>query len=319
MNSRIYKELSSMEIDRVITDLYGNNTKITECRIMKGGLFNTTYYIATDADAAGIVLRVAPVNKHLLFEYEKTMMSAEPLFHRLLSEKQVPTSKILKYSAAGDVIEREYIISKYIPSVPMNDPSLEGQDLDYLYEQAGALARKIHEITGDKFGWKRPDGLSEYETWSEFVFAFAEEAAEKAGEHKLFTAAEINIFKTVFTENADVLDEIKTPFMTHTDLWQGNILLSEISGRHEISGIIDLDRTIFGDKYWDLSNPWIINAPFLKGYADDEYKGSNYNKRQFLYKLLGGFFGCYVVLIEYDDNVWFENEKAACVSLLRTI
>ena len=65
MNSQIYKELTKNEIEKIAVDLYGNDSEITECRLLKGGLFNTTYYLTTNADKAGIVLRTAPVKKDL--------------------------------------------------------------------------------------------------------------------------------------------------------------------------------------------------------------------------------------------------------------
>jgi len=71
MNSRIYQELSHYEIDRVVADLYGHSVKLTEYRLMNGGMFNTTYFIATNANPDGIVLRVGPTNRHLLCEFEK--------------------------------------------------------------------------------------------------------------------------------------------------------------------------------------------------------------------------------------------------------
>jgi len=87
-SSRIFKELNSAEIDKVISNLYGSDTRITGCSLLKGGLFNTTYHVKTDSDRFGIVLRAAPINQHLLFDFEKSMMSAEPLFFKMLQEKR---------------------------------------------------------------------------------------------------------------------------------------------------------------------------------------------------------------------------------------
>jgi len=42
--SKIFKELTAEEIEKVIKNLYGNHTKIEGCRLLKGGLFNTTYF-----------------------------------------------------------------------------------------------------------------------------------------------------------------------------------------------------------------------------------------------------------------------------------
>lgn len=314
--SKIYKEITSEEINMIIMDLYGTNTDILHHNVLKGGLFNTTYFVKTNKDENGMVLRVAPVNQHLLFEFEKDMMSAEPFFHRLLHENNIPTSKIITHVLQGEVIERECIISEFIHSIPMNDPSLSGIDLLDVYEEVGLLTRMIHKIRNDTFGWKRKTGWGEYEKWSDFVLAFAKEAADKAEANDLFHYRDIEKFRSIFHESVDILDEITTPYMTHTDLWQGNVLLHKSEGRYKVAGIIDLDRVIFGDTYWDLSNPWMINDAFLKGYNETFPETGNTAKRCNLYKLLGGFLNAYVVLIEYDDNEWFEQEKQNTISLL---
>ena len=108
--SKIFKELTPAEIGRVIANLYGSDTKILDCRLMKGGLFNTTYWVKTDCDRNGIVLRVAPINRHLLLDFEKSMMAAEPLFYEMLRAKNIPTSEIIDYDNSFRVIDREYII-----------------------------------------------------------------------------------------------------------------------------------------------------------------------------------------------------------------
>lgn len=314
--SRIYEEITIHQISKIVKDLYGTGVKEISYNILKGGLFNTSYFVKTDIEEKGIVLRVAPINKHLLFEFEKDMMSAEPIFHELLQKNNIPTTRILKYVPHGEVIDREYIISEYIDSIPMNDPSLSKMDLSHVYKEVGFYAKRIHMITNEKFGWKRKDSWGEYEKWSDFVLAFAKEAEDKAKEHKLFTKNEIEKFHNIFTGSIEILDEINVPYMTHADLWQGNILLKHCEGGYDLAGIIDLDRTIFGDKYWDLCNPWIINNEFLSGYNERIPQTDNHNRRCYLYQLLGSFFTVYVVLIEYNDYKWYEKEKNNAVLLL---
>lgn len=317
--SKIYKELNENEIKKIVFDLYGNKEGITNYKILKGGLFNTTYFVKTKNDDNGIVIRVSPVNQHLLFEFEKSMMSAEPYFHKLLEDNGIPTSKILKYVPFGDIIDREYIISKYINSIPMNDPSLINVDLENVYEEVGKLTSNLHKITNSKFGWKRMNDWGQYDSWSEFVLVFAKEIEKKIILNNLFSNVEINKFSEVFKQNFSILNEIKVPYFTHADLWQGNILITPNGNEYKVAGIIDIDRAIFGDINLDLSNPWIINQSFLKGYNPNINSNDNDNVRIKLYKLLGEFFSAYVWLIQYDDREIFESTKNNAVLLLNEL
>lgn len=331
MGSLIYKEITQAEMQKIAADLYGSRTKIEEARLLKGGLYNTTYFVKTNQDDVGIVLRVGPVNKHLLFDFEKDMMAAEPFFHKMLADNGIPTSHILRYAPAGEVIDREYIVMAYIPSIPMNDPSLAAVCLDNVYQEIGALTHKLHAITQNRFGWLRPadkgqgapfcDGVGaggSYDTWAAFVAAYAGEAADRAAEHGLFDREDIQLFRRAFSENTAVLDEIKTPHMVHTDLWQGNVLLKKDDDGYSVAAIIDLDRTIFGDVQWDLSCPWMLNEAFFKGYGSLPPKTPAAEQRERLYKMLCGFFESYVWLIEYDDKATFESTKENTLSLLRS-
>lgn len=267
MSSRIYKELENNELQKIVADLYGNTTGIKGFQILKGGLYNTTYLVKTDD--GNIVIRVAPINTHLLFDYEKDMMSSEPLFHELLKNNGIPTSTILKYSPPGSVLDREYIISEYIDSIPMNDPTLSDINLDHIYSAIGNYTRKLHEISNDRFGWKRPDGNKEYGKWSDFILRFAKECVNKANEHSLFAQSDVSAFWQYINDGEIIklLDEIKQPHMIHTDLWQGNVLLTKKDETYKVAAIIDMDRAIFGDTYWDFITPWMITEAFVKGYG----------------------------------------------------
>lgn len=315
--SKIYKELLQPEINKIITDLYGHETKLIYADVLKGGLFNTTYKVHTNNDEKGIVLRVGPVNKHLLMDFEKDMMSAEPIFHKLLQDNNIPTSNIIKYSPENTVLKRDYIVIEFIESIPMNDPSLDNENLDYIYEDLGKITSRFHKIKNDRFGWLRNNEWGLNDKWSDFVCNFANEVADKLEQYELVSLNDINAFRQVFSSNIDVLDEIKTPNMIHTDLWQGNVLLSKNDDRYKVAAIIDLDRAIFGDKYWDLSTPWLINDAFKKGYKDQIIKTQSYKKRETIYSLILAFLNSYVCCVEYDDIKWFENEKQNALKILK--
>lgn len=316
IKSKIYKELNEKEIRDVCIDLYGFDTIIDNFKLLKGGMFNTTYLINTTKAIKPIVVRVAPINKHLLFNFEKDMMSAEPMLHDMLHVNDIPTAKIIKHVIKGKVITREYIVSEYIDSIVMNDPLLENVDLSYVYKEIGRITNRIHTIQNEKFGWKRKSGCGEFDTWYEFIIAFVNETAERAKQNELFSRQVISDFRMVFQKNFDLLNEIEIPYMAHTDLWQGNILLKKNGGKYKVAAVIDLDRTIFGDKYWDLSSPWITNKSFYIGYNRGVKLSESQEERCKLYRLLSQFFETYVWLIEYDDKVRFASEKNKSINLL---
>jgi aminoglycoside phosphotransferase (APT) family kinase protein len=306
---KLFKELKQAEIKAVITDLYGNTARITECWLMEGGLFNTTYHIQTDADHSGLVLRVAPVNRQLLFDFEKSMMSAEPIFFEMLAEKKIPTSEVVHYDNSFNVIEREYILFRYIPSLPMNNPDVPQEAKPALNQRVGEILALMHGIKGDQFGWKRPGGTSElFDRWGTFLKRFASEIAERSANYGVFKDAELSGFTQVF-EDSRVFDQVRQACMVHTDLWEGNVLVQQNEGEWGVAAIIDVDRAVFGDPDMEFNSAWALNPDLLRGYGRRLGSSPEANFRRQAYDLLWEFMYAYVWFVQYENMARYEVAK----------
>jgi len=87
-----------------------------------------------------------------------------------------------------------------------------------------------------------------------------------------------------------VLDEIKTPRLIHGDLWLRNILIGHRNGSYGITAILDWDRCLWGDPYFE----WILHGldlrpTFWKQYGKLDADPRSHEKRKLLYKALGCF------------------------------
>jgi aminoglycoside phosphotransferase (APT) family kinase protein len=316
---KLFKELSQAEIEAVITDLYGSAAKITECTLLKGGLFNTTYHIETGATHSGLVLRVAPVNQHLLFDFEKSMMSAEPIFFQMLAEHKIPTSEVVHYDNSHDVIEREYILFRYIPSLAMNDLAVPQEAKPSLNQQVGEILACMHDIESDQFGWKRPGDASElFDHWGAFLKRFTNEIAQRAANNGVFNDAELNRFTRIF-EDTRAFDPIRQARMVHTDLWEGNILVNEDQGEWQVAAIIDVDRAVFGDAEMEFNSAWALNEDLLGGYGRRLDSSPESIFRRKAYDLLWDFMYAYVWLVQYDNLARYETAKRRGLSVLDSL
>jgi aminoglycoside phosphotransferase (APT) family kinase protein len=298
---KLFKELSQAEIEAIIANLYGSAARMTECRLLEGGLFNTTYHIRTEADHSGLVLRIAPVNQHLLFDFEKSMMSSEPLFFQMLAEQKIPTSEVVYYDSSFSVVDREYILFRYIPSLPMNDPAVPPEVMPALNRQVGQILACMHDIQGDQFGWKRPGGASElFDRWGAFLKRFASEIAERSANYGVFNDTELHHFTHVF-EDPIAFDPIRQACMVHTDLWEGNVLVNEEQGEWRVAAIIDVDRAVFGDPDMEFNSAWAMSEDLLVGYGRRLDSSPESIFRRQAYDLLWDFMYAYVWLVQYED------------------
>jgi len=320
MPTKLFKELAPAEIERVIRNLYGNSAVINECRLLAGGNMNTNYFIKTDREANGLVLRAAPPPeiKRCLFSFHADMMSAEPLFHKLLEENGVPTVKVVKYASENVDIGREYMITEYLPSITMNDPLLRQTDLSSVYKEVGQYMRKLHTITSDRFGWKRPGSdHSEFDTWPQFVLAYMTEVANSTEEYELFEREHIEFLRALFNNKIALFGGVETPNMIHKDLHEGNILLHQRDGQYTVSAIIDMGWVMFGDRKWEFLSRCMINQDYLNGYGEDMPQDAEFKEMSLLYKLLHGFFTAYLVMVEYGNEKWYEKEKSGVLALIQ--
>jgi aminoglycoside phosphotransferase (APT) family kinase protein len=317
--SKIFKELNSAEIGKVISNLYGSNSKITDCRLLKGGVFNTTYLVKTGSDNNGIVLRVAPINQDLLFDFEKSMMSAEPLFYKMLHEENIPTSEVVYYDNTFNIIDREYIIFKYIRSIPMNNVTVPKNVKPGLYQRLGEIISLFHDIKCEKFGWKRPNNdLELFDHWGSFLNRFAREIVDKASNHGVFNDCELERFINYFADTS-VFNEVTQARMIHADLWEGNVLVNENAGKWDVAAIIDVDKAIFGDRDMEFASPTMLNDEFLNGYGQRLGDSSASIFRRNVYNLLGSFMYAYIWLVQYGNTNKYELAKRRGLSRLDSL
>jgi aminoglycoside phosphotransferase (APT) family kinase protein len=316
---KLFKELSQAEIEAVIANLYGSAARISECRLMKGGLFNTTYHIKTEADRSGLVLRVAPVNQQLLFDFEKSMMSAEPIFFQMLAEQKIPTSEVVHYDRSFNIIGREYILFRYIPSLPMNEPAVPPEAKPALNRQVGQILACMHNIHHDQFGWKRPGDASElFDHWGVFLKRFAGEIAERSANYGVFKDADLSRFTRVF-EDTSIFDHVRQACMVHTDLWEGNILVNEDRGEWQVVAIIDVDRAVFGDADMEFNSAWALNKDLLGGYGRRLDSSPESIFRRQSYDLLGDFMYAYVWLVQYENMERYQTTKRRGIKVLDSL
>jgi aminoglycoside phosphotransferase (APT) family kinase protein len=217
------------------------------------------------------------------------------------------------------VIDREYIIFRYIPSLPLNDPAVPVGARPGLYQQVGQIIARIHAIQGDQFGWLRPDSRQElFDTWGGFLKRYAREIADRAADHGALSEAELAAFLQVF-QDPTAFNQITQARMVHTDLWDGNVLVRERNGEWEVAAIIDVDRSIFGDPVMDFAAPWSENGDFLQGYGSWPPDSAAARFRSAAYTLMGSFMYAYVWLAQYDDPERYAKAKQRGLQALEVL
>lgn len=303
--SSLFKELSHNTISMLVYECF--HQELQEARLLAGGLFNTTYLVAYGNPCKKAVLRVGPVNCHLLLPFEENLMQGEAYVYSLCEKSQIPCSKVLVCDTTKKLIDRNFMFVEYIESIPLSDETVPEIKKGKLYQQTGERTAQLHSITNDAFGRVSEivKGI-QYNSWFEFLYAQIESIQIKSIEHNAFDINLLEQVKALFLKHKNLLDTVTVPHLLHADLWSGNVLVKKVDGEYELAAIIDADRAIFGDIDYEFATPWIVNDDFIKGYQkESRWEQSNDEKsmiKKQLYRLFCHLTDAYVWKIEYNNE-----------------
>lgn len=116
--SNLYEEITIEQIQL----LFEKTMKVTDsiqADLLSGGMFNTTYHVRSKASGLDAVLRLGPVNRHLLMRFEENLMEAEKYVYELCRKEKIVCSEVLVCDTSRKWINRDFMIVSYIPSVAM--------------------------------------------------------------------------------------------------------------------------------------------------------------------------------------------------------
>ena len=302
MDAKIVKTPEPAELDRMVSAAFPA-WKTYRTTMLKGGLFNTTYTLESD-DAPGekYVLRVGPVRRELLLPYEHHLMDAECWAYEKMAEVGIPTSEVVHKDTTKTLLDRDFMIVKFIESVQLNRAEMNEEDRYNVFFEAGRYCRKMNDIHTEKFG--RVGYIVNgggYDTWSAYIKSELSEWAGKIREQTTgyYTEEELCEIVSLADRYGDILDEITTPCFNHCDMWSLNVLLTP--GIPAIAAIIDPDRCCMGDPDFELSSGWMMNDAFYDGYgrrmAEDDHTVIRTNIYKMIFFLLNGYF----MRTQYDD------------------
>ncbi len=245
-------EQKIMETEIMVYELIKNNTDVPIPDIL--------YYDFDNDIIPSNYFFMSKVSGQVLHKMEQMQISEEDKkrFMEQLSEED-KKSLMEKFSENGN-------------GSPIMEQALSEDDKKYIHEQLGKYTAKLHTIKGDFFGYPTFEGSSYTKTWRDaflkMVQNIIDDGIAVGAEFPMPPSQIMELIKS----KASALDEIKTPSLVHFDLWAGNIFIAENNGKFEIEGLIDCERTFWGDPHADfVSNIALMQdirnfKDFINGY-----------------------------------------------------
>jgi aminoglycoside phosphotransferase (APT) family kinase protein len=189
-----------------------------------GGTYNTAVRL-TLADGGRLVLKIAPATAGLAYEHD--LLATEAEYYRQASG---PLPSVV---GAG----RGFLLMTELPGVTWN---ASDADRPRLRAELGAIVARLHEVTGDAFGYPQDPP---HPTWASAFTAMTDAVLADARRYRVRLPRPAAEIAHLIRRHEPLLDLVTTPVLVHFDLWPGNILL----GGGHVSGIIDAERAFWGD------------------------------------------------------------------------
>jgi aminoglycoside phosphotransferase (APT) family kinase protein len=252
--------LAAGEVEAVCRRAFGEDVVPAVAVELGHGAYNSVYRVELVGWDEPVVLRVAP-EEALQFGSERALMRNEYASLPWLAGIAGLMPRVLAVDWSHEVVDRDWMIQTCLPGIaaPEQLGRYPRAGRTTFFRQLGAIARTVHDVRGPYFG--RVDG-SGYASWSEVVISSFTQIAddlERAG----LDAADVRKAAALADRGRATLDAVQEPRLLTGDLWTVNCLLDADAPEPRISGVLDFDRTVFGDPAAD----WTIRMARAK---DDE-------------------------------------------------
>ncbi|MFP4500221.1 MAG: phosphotransferase family protein [Candidatus Hydrogenedentota bacterium] len=228
------------------------------------GKFNDSFYV--DAGGEQLVLRIAPPDDAVFCFYERRMMRQEPGLHNLLHARTTaPVPRILAFDDSRDIIDRDFLLMKRMPGVPLTECA--GADINAILREAGACLAQVHALTADAYGYLGEHAPMEPQpSWAEAFAVMWQLLAEDVAQQGYYTHTELNAMIDLFARHRHRFNRHVPASLLHMDIWAQNLLVE--GGR--LTGILDWDRALWGDpeiEFAVLDYCGVSLPPFWQGYG----------------------------------------------------
>lgn len=236
---------------------------------LPGGTFNTLYRIEGSGELSrGVILKTGPGMDVVLPRHERDILRTEYNAYQLLEGQELPIPKIYAGDFSRTVLPCDYFIMErlsgdtWFDHWPIKEPRLK-------YE-LGVYTARFHQVKGDHFGTLGEDEAGRYDTWGAAFLAMVEDALAEVREQGLPYPGG-RLCGAVFSRIA-MLDECRTPVLVNFDLWAGNVFVKK-KKRYRISGLIDFERSFFGDPLASFASALLLyddvtkEKDFQEGYT----------------------------------------------------
>jgi aminoglycoside phosphotransferase (APT) family kinase protein len=244
---------------------FGPGFQIESLQELGGGTFNTTYLIRFTGQFK-VILRVSPLQTADTAWEDAFLMRSEHAMQPYFAPIAALMPKTLFIDFTHQLINRDFIFQTFIEGERWDDAwdTLTPAENDHLWRQFGNITKQIHGVRGETFGLPR-QGF-QFNSWSQTVIDRLERTLQAAKNLQL-EVTDLALILEMVRAHPEQLDEIQIPHLLHGDLSLFNLMVAREAGGPTIVGILDADRSWWGDPMADWTMFILAHAEAEEGHS----------------------------------------------------
>ncbi|SDL36329.1 Predicted kinase, aminoglycoside phosphotransferase (APT) family [Microbacterium azadirachtae] len=241
--------------------------EVREIVALTGGMFASTYRV-TFAAGTLVVAKLTGADPGKLCRYERGIARTEAQTYRVLSNHGLPAPEVLLTDFSHVYVDADVVVTRHLSGTPWNETALDEVSSAQVRRRLGAAMAQLHRIRPPAFGYPALQAGMQAATWRDAFVLMVEGLVSDAAD--VGTNLPVAEIRAAIARHADALDAVKVPSLVHADLWAANVFLG---AGLEITGIIDTERTVWGDPLLDLVGAdqlglWDVDPDLVSGNTD---------------------------------------------------
>jgi len=239
---------------------------LSSYQIISGGCANLNIKLTFHDNFVPLILRIYLRDKEAAFKEKKLAELIHP---------DIPVAQIIYIS---NLDKYTYSIMQFVDGITLRDLLLDnsGEDIGNVLFAAGKILAKMQKFTFDKQGeFDKNLNITPFPSSYDYIL-FARQCIENQWITGTFNDKDrTRIFKNIIN-NAGYFPDKTDTTLTHGDYDPANILIQKVSGKWQISAILDWEFAHSGSLLQDVANmlryshqlPDFYEEQFLRGLAE---------------------------------------------------
>lgn len=270
-----------IELDRILAmcrQAFGPSASVKSIKELGMGMYNNTFRVEL-TNGMLAVLRVAPSparqmrTERFIHSEWATKPFLEPALGPLIPN-------IFYADFTRRVANRDFLFMTHLDGVPAPIRLREYPRSTWsgYYRQLGEITSKVHGISGP--GGFGPVAGPVHPRWSDALRSYFEDAAADLRTLGIESQG-AQAAARIVDRHSDSFDKVVQPSLMHGDLWNPNVLVAAKADTPTITGIVDNDRTWWGDPLADWPIYQALKNPDADGFWDGYGRLQNSSEDQF--------------------------------------